>query len=85
LPQIAAAHIYEALKDFRQARDPAMHQLQMMLAIQATNFCAFLPDKKQMPTRILTDEGDRDPIDADKLGSYVLELWNRVRATRWRD
>lgn len=85
LPLVSAEHIYDALKDFRQARDPAMHELQMMLAIQATNFCAFLPDKKHMPAHILTDKSDRDPIDADKLSSYILELWNRVRATRWRD
>lgn len=70
-------HVWAALKDFRQARDPAMYELQAMLAIQATNFCEFLPRPEQLPKKILSQ--DEENIDPEKLSNYILELSHRVR------
>jgi SpoVK/Ycf46/Vps4 family AAA+-type ATPase len=75
-PIVTSDHVLSALQDFRQARDPLVHELQILLAIQATNFRRFLPSKeqmrKQLPEEIWSEQDD--DIDPQQLSRYVRRL-----------
>jgi len=72
-PVVSAAHLLQALKEFRQARDQETYELQTLLAIQATNFYPFLPSRDELPESIRAAEGDL-PIDEAKLAEEIVRL-----------
>lgn len=85
VPVVTADHLWSALNDFRQARDPLMYRYMSLLAIQATNFRDFLPPEEQLQ-RLLGDiwsEEDHD-IDPNLLSEEIRRLEMELAANSWR-
>lgn len=79
-PVVEARHLEETVGDYRMARDQIVYELQTLLAIQATSFYRFLPDRGALPEEIRAPEGKFPPLDEGKLQERIDELRARVGA-----
>lgn len=83
---------YEMLRDailkYRPNRDQLQYELQTLLALQATNFCDFLPPKELIPEEVLRKDkesaqgAELSPLDEDKLQRAIEERRIRLASMR---
>lgn len=81
-PIVSAAHLLQALAEFRQARDQEAYELQTLLAIQATNFYPFLPPRDELPDSIRSEESSKCQVDESKLAAEILRLRTLLHQSR---